>query len=97
MEENVVMWQAGLHAHVNQNIKENTVTVILSTFFTDYLLYFWYLLFFSSFAVQGDLPNFCYGILGLQSFPRECEDKDMAAMLDDITKEATEKYPTWRR
>jgi hypothetical protein len=27
----------------------------------------------------------------LQSFPRECEDKDMAAMLDDITKEAKEK------
>jgi hypothetical protein len=31
-------------------------------------------------------------ILGLQSFPRECEDKDMAAMLVDITKEANEKY-----
>jgi hypothetical protein len=28
----------------------------------------------------------------LQSFPRECEDKDMAAMLEDITKEANEKY-----
>jgi hypothetical protein len=27
----------------------------------------------------------------LQSFPRECEDKDMAAMLDDITKETNEK------
>jgi hypothetical protein len=27
----------------------------------------------------------------LQSFPRECEDKDMAAMLDDITKEANEE------
>jgi hypothetical protein len=26
-----------------------------------------------------------------ESFPRECEDKDMAAMLDDITKEANEK------
>jgi hypothetical protein len=31
-------------------------------------------------------------ILGLQSFPRESKDKDMAAMLDDITKEANEKY-----
>jgi hypothetical protein len=31
-------------------------------------------------------------IPGLQSFPREREDKDMAAMLDDITKEANEKY-----
>jgi hypothetical protein len=27
----------------------------------------------------------------MQSFPRECEDKDMAAMLDDITKQANEK------
>jgi hypothetical protein len=26
----------------------------------------------------------------LQSFPRECDDKDMAAMLDDKTKEAKE-------
>jgi hypothetical protein len=33
-----------------------------------------------------------YSILGLQSFPRECEDKDMSAMLDVITKEANEKY-----
>jgi hypothetical protein len=24
----------------------------------------------------------------MKSFPRECEDKDMAAMLDDIIKEA---------
>jgi hypothetical protein len=29
-------------------------------------------------------------ILGLLSFPRECED--MAAMLDDTTKEVNEKY-----
>jgi hypothetical protein len=36
-------------------------------------------------------PWFCLVILGLQSFPRECEDKDMAAMLDDITKKANEK------
>jgi hypothetical protein len=28
----------------------------------------------------------------MQSFPRECEDKDMAAMLDDITEEGNEKY-----
>jgi hypothetical protein len=31
-------------------------------------------------------------ILELQSFPREYEDKDMAAMLDDVTKWANEKY-----
>jgi hypothetical protein len=31
-------------------------------------------------------------ILGLQSFPRECEDKDMAAMLDVIIKISNEKY-----
>jgi hypothetical protein len=33
-----------------------------------------------------------FGILGLQSFPRECEEKDMAAMLVSKTKEANEKY-----
>jgi hypothetical protein len=33
----------------------------------------------------------CHIILGLQSFPRECEDKDMAAMLVPQTKEANEK------
>jgi hypothetical protein len=27
----------------------------------------------------------------LQSFPRESKDKDMAAMLEDITKEANDK------
>jgi hypothetical protein len=27
-----------------------------------------------------------------ESFPRECKDKDVAAMLDDITKEAKKKY-----
>jgi hypothetical protein len=31
-------------------------------------------------------------ILELQSFRRKCEDKDMAAMLDDITKDVNEKY-----
>jgi hypothetical protein len=32
-------------------------------------------------------------ILGLQpSFPGESKDKDMAAMLEDITKEAYDKY-----
>jgi hypothetical protein len=30
-------------------------------------------------------------ILGLQLFPRESKDKDMAAMLEDITKEANDK------
>jgi hypothetical protein len=30
-------------------------------------------------------------ILVLQSFPREWEDKDMEAMLDDVTKEDNEK------
>jgi hypothetical protein len=29
--------------------------------------------------------------LGLQSFAKECKDKDMAAMLDGITKEPNEK------
>jgi hypothetical protein len=29
-----------------------------------------------------------FPFLGLQSFSRECEDKDMAAMLEDITKQA---------
>jgi hypothetical protein len=28
----------------------------------------------------------------LQSFPRELQDKDMAAMLDDTTKEVNKKY-----
>jgi hypothetical protein len=32
-----------------------------------------------------------FQILGFLLFPRECVDKDMAAMLDDITKEANEK------
>jgi hypothetical protein len=31
-------------------------------------------------------------ILGLQSFPRESKDKDMAAMVEDITKEANDKF-----
>jgi hypothetical protein len=40
-------------------------------------------------------------ILGLQSFPRESKDKDMAAMLVPQTKEANEKsfvivFHTWR-
>jgi hypothetical protein len=28
----------------------------------------------------------------VQAFPRECEDKDMAAMLVPLTKETYEKY-----
>jgi hypothetical protein len=45
---------------------------------------------FYHFEPNNDFAVRC--IVGLQSFPRECEDKDMAAMLDDITKEANDKY-----
>jgi hypothetical protein len=46
---------------------------------------------FCTSAMRFSVERKTNSILGLQSFPRESKDKDIAAMLEDITKEANEK------